>query len=189
MDAGQREARFKYIHRRGFKGSIVHEAYPGHHFQFQMASRVDDDVRKWQENSCFYEGWALYCEEMMYNKGFYGTDTRRYLNILGGILFRAARIVVDVKLHTGQMSLDEAVTWMADALDSDTAWTRIEVNRYALNPTIQMSYLIGKLEVLKLRDASKQKDGEGFSLKEFHDKLLSEGSLPPRLLWEIWGLE
>jgi uncharacterized protein (DUF885 family) len=189
MDTGQREARFKYIHRRGFKGSVVHEAYPGHHFQFQMASRVDDDVRKWQENSCFYEGWALYCEEMMYEKGFYGSNTRRYLNILGGILFRAARIVVDVKLHTGQMSLDEAAAWMADVLDSDTAWTRIEVNRYALNPTIQMSYLIGKLEILKLRDASKQKEGESFSLKEFHDKLLSEGSLPPHLLWEIWGLE
>jgi hypothetical protein len=189
MDAGQREAKYKYIQRRGFKGSVVHEAYPGHHFQFQMASKVTDSVRKWQENPCFYEGWALYSEEMMYEHKFYGSDTRRYLNILGGILFRAARIVVDVKLHTGQMTLDEAVTWMAEAMDSDTTWIRVEINRYSLSPTIQMSYLIGKLEVLKLRDAWMKKEGDAFSLKEFHDRLLAEGSLPPRILWEVWGLE
>ncbi len=189
MDAGQREAKYKYIQRRGFKGYVVHEAYPGHHFQFQMASRVVDGVRKWQENPCFYEGWALYCEEMMYNSGFYGSDTRRYLNILGGILFRAARIVVDVKLHTGQMTLDEAVNWMAEAMDSDTTWIRVEINRYSFTPTIQMSYLIGKLEVMKLRDARMKNEGDAFSLKEFHDRFLAEGSLPPRILWEVWGLE
>ncbi len=189
MDAGQREARYKYIERRGFKGSVVHEAYPGHHLQFEMAAKVTDSVRKWQENPCLYEGWALYCEEMMYNNGFYENDTRQYLNILGGILFRAARIVVDVKLHTGQMTLDEAVNWMAEELDSDTSWIRVEVNRYTLTPTIQMSYLIGKLEILKLRDALMKKEGDAFSLKEFHDRLLSEGTLPPRILWEVWGLE
>ena len=111
------------------------------------------------------------------------------MNILDGILFRAARIIVDVKLHTGQMTLDEAVNWMAGELDSDTTWIRVEVNRYTLSPTIQMSYLIGKLEILKLRDALMKKEGDAFSLKEFHDRLLSEGSLPPRILWEVWSLE
>jgi hypothetical protein len=189
MDVGERQAKYKYIQRRGFKGSVVHEAYPGHHLQFEMAARVTDSVRKWQENSCFYEGWALYCEEMMYNNGFYGDNPRPYNRILGGILFRAARIIVDVKLHTGQMSLDEAVAWMAEALDSDTGWIRIEVNRYSLYPTIQMSYLIGKLEILRLRDAWMKKEGDTFSLKEFHDRLLSVGTIPPKLLWEVWELE
>jgi hypothetical protein len=189
MDAGERVARYRYIQRRGFKGSVVHEAYPGHHFQFQMASRLEDDVRKWHENMSLIEGWAVYCEEMMYENGFYGTDSRKYLNILGGILLRAARIVADVKLHTGQMSIDETVQWMSDVLEWDTTWIRIEVNRYALTPTVPMSYLIGKREILRLRDAVRAREGDSFSLKDFHDRLLSEGSLPPPLIREIWGFE
>ena len=189
MDAGEREARYRYIHRRGFKGSVVHEAFPGHHLQFQMASRLNDEVRKWHENASLYEGWALYCEEMMYENGFYGSDKRRYINILQGILFRAVRIVVDVKLHTGQMTMDEAARYMADVLQWDTSWVRIEVNRYTLTPTVPMSYLMGKLEILKLRDAAMAREGESFSLKNFHDRLLSEGSIPPTLIREIWGME
>lgn len=189
MDAGQKAARYKYIHRRGFKASVVHEAYPGHHLQMQMASRVEDDVRKWHENMCLVEGWGLYCEEMMYDQGLYDSNSRHYLNILDGIMFRAARIIVDVKLHTGRMTIDEAVRWMAQALDTDTSWIRIEVNRYTLTPTVPMSYLIGKLQIMELRDAMMAKEGDNFSLKDFHDRLLAEGSLPPPLLWKIWGLK
>lgn len=188
MDEGQRAAKYKYIQRRGFKGLAIHESYPGHHLQFQMASRLQDDVRKWQENALLYEGWALYCEEMMYEQGYYGNDQRRYLNILEGIRFRAARIIADVKLHTGQMTRDEAVAWMAEAISSDTGWVGTEIDRYTLTPTIQMSYLTGKLEILRLRDAIKRQQGDDFSLKDFHDRLLAEGSLPPAVIREIWGL-
>ncbi len=189
MDEQQREARYRYIQRRGFKGSVVHEAYPGHHFQFVNAARINDPVRKWHENACFYEGWALYCEEMMYDQGFYGADKRRYLNILRGVLFRAARIIVDVKLHTGQMSIDEAVEWMANALDRDISWIRVEVKRYAMTPTIQMAYLIGKLQILQMRDDLKAREGENFTLKSFHDRLMTAGSQPPPIVREILGLD
>jgi uncharacterized protein (DUF885 family) len=189
LDEGQRTAYYKFINRRGFKGSVVHEAYPGHHLQYMMSSRVSDDVRKWQENPCYYEGWALYCEEMMYDCGFYGSDKRRYLGVLEGVMFRAARIVVDVKLHTGKMTVDQAVEWMTKALNADSNFIRIEVNRYTMTPTIPMSYLIGKTEVMKLRDALKAREGDKFALKDFHDRFLSEGMLPPRLLWEVWGLK
>ncbi|MCX6829428.1 MAG: DUF885 domain-containing protein [candidate division Zixibacteria bacterium] len=189
LDEGQREARYRYILRRGFKGSVVHEGYPGHHMQFMMSARIPSSVRKWQENNCYIEGWALYCEQMMYDNGFYGSDKRPYLGVLGGIMFRAARIVVDAKLHTGKMSTDEAVQWMSKALDSDSQFIRTEVNRYTLTPTIPMSYLIGKTEVMKLRDAFKAREGDKFSMKDFHDKYLSEGMVPPRLLWEIWNLK
>jgi uncharacterized protein (DUF885 family) len=189
LDDGQKAAYSKFINRRGFKGSVVHEAYPGHHLQFVMTSRILDDVRKWHYNLCYIEGWALYCEEMMYESGFYGADKRRYLNILGGILFRAARIIVDVKLHTGKMTVDEAVDWMSKALDSDTAFIRTEINRYTMNPTVPMSYLIGKIDVLGLRDGLKAREGDRFSLKGFHDRFLSEGMLPPRLIRQLWGLK
>jgi len=188
LDEGQKAAYSKFINRRGFKGSVVHEGYPGHHLQFMMSARVPDDVRKWQYNSCYYEGWALYCEEMMYDNGFYGADKRRYLGVLGGIMFRAARIIVDVKLQTGKMSINEAVDWMTRALDSDSNFIRTEVNRYTCTPTIPMSYLIGKTEIMKLRDALKTREGDRFSLKAFHDRFLSEGMMPPRLIREIWGL-
>ncbi|MFH2035560.1 MAG: DUF885 domain-containing protein [Candidatus Zixiibacteriota bacterium] len=190
MDDQQIEAKYRYIHRRGFKGSVVHEAYPGHHLQFQMAAKSNNNVRKWFGNAMYYEGWALYCEEMMYNAGFYGRDTRKYLNILGGVWFRAARIIVDVKLHTGAWTREEALDWFAKEMDADpSGWITTEIDRYTMTPTIQMSYLLGKIELLKLRDAFKAKEGENFSLKAFHDKFLAEIDVPPAMLWDIWGLE
>jgi len=189
MDNEQAAALYKFIHRRGFKGSIVHEAYPGHHFQFQLAARNDNDVRKWQFNSFFYEGWAVYCEEMMYHKGLYGDNERTYANIINWALLRAARIILDVKLHTGQISREDAVAWLIKEFAFDTNTAQAEVDRYTLYPTIQMSYLMGKVEIQKLLEAMKKKEGDSFSLKGFHDRLLSEGSIPPTLLWEAWGLK
>lgn len=188
LDEGQRAVYSKFINRRGFKGSVVHEAYPGHHLQSMMSSRVLDDIRKWQNNLCYVEGWALYCEQMMYDNGFYGADKLRYLGVIGGIMLRAARIIVDVKLQTEKMTINEAVDWMTKALDSDSNFIRTEVNRYTYTPTVPMSYLIGKTEIMKLRDAMKARERDHFSLKTFHDRYLSEGMVPPRLLWEIWGL-
>ncbi|MBU8934712.1 MAG: DUF885 domain-containing protein [candidate division Zixibacteria bacterium] len=190
----QLEARFRYTHRRGFKGSVVHEAYPGHHLQMQLAGRHVDPVRKWQYNMMLIEGWALYCEEMVYHAGLYGEeDPSRWLGTLGGIQFRAARIVVDVKLHTGQFTYDEAVAWMTTELnvttDSGREYIAKEVRRYCHAPTIQMAYLMGKQEIMNLRRAVEKKEGDTFSLKSFHDRLLAEGSIPPSLLWDIFDVE
>ena len=189
LDQGQREAYYRYIHRRGFKGSVVHEAYPGHHFQYQIAAQMSDSIRKWFDNMLFVEGWALYCEQMMYDQGFYKSDSRRYLNILRGIRFRAARIIADVKLHANKETVDEVVAWMAEKLDADTSVVRAEIDWYVLKPTVPMAYLIGKQEIMALRDAVMRKEGEAFSLKAFHDRLLSGGAVPPTLLWEYWGLK
>ena len=193
LDRSELEARYRFVHRRGFKGSVVHEAYPGHHLQLQIAGMNDDPVRKWQFDNMMIEGWALYCEEMMYHAGLYGDeDPRQWLGVLGGIRFRAARIVADVKLHTGQLTYDECVKWLIDAVeatsDSDKEYLRKEVRRYTLSPTYQMSYLMGKREIMALRRAVEERDGDRFSLKAFHDALLAEGSIPPTLLWDILNL-
>ncbi len=175
------------IFRRNFRGSIVHEAWPGHHYQFVMAARLDNPIRKWQENIYYAEGWTLYCEEMMYDVGFYG-DPARYLRVLNGIKFRAARIILDVKLQTGVMTPDEAAAWMSERFgDGDIEWARREINWYTLQPTVPSSYLVGKLELLKLRDEMKKREGDKFSLKSFHDKYIASGMIPPPLLWEAWG--
>ncbi len=188
------ESRYRYVHRRGFKGSVVHEAYPGHHLQLQIAGMNADPVRKWQFNIMMIEGWALYCEQMTYEKGLYGKeDAAQWLGVLGGIRFRAARIVADVSLHTGRMTYDECVKWMQEVLesktDSEKKYIETEVRRYTISPTYQMSYLMGKLEIMKLREAMMKKEGNAFSLREFHDKLLAEGSLPPTLMWDVLGLK
>jgi uncharacterized protein (DUF885 family) len=193
LDRSQIEARYRYVHRRGFRGSVVHEAYPGHHLQTQLAMRNPDVVRKWQSNTMLMEGWALYCEEMMYRQGLFGKeDPTQWLGVLGGIRYRAARIVADVKLHTGQFTYDQCVDWLIDVLDAKTEsaqdYLRKEVRRYTLNPTIQMSYLIGKRELMDLRAAMQKRDGDQFTLKKFHDAVLAQGSIPPTLLWEILGL-
>ena len=188
LDEGQREAYYRYIQRRGFKGAVVHEAYPGHHYEFEMAARLHSRLRKWVENACFYEGWALYCEQMMYDQGFYGNDDRSYLRILGGIKFRAARIMADVKLHARKEPVESVLVWMANQFDGDTTGMRQEINYYCLEPTVPMSYLTGKMEIMALRKALKRAEGDNYTLRGFHDKLMAEGAIPPRLFWEIWGL-
>lgn len=194
LDKIQLDARYRYVHRRGFRGSVVHEAYPGHHLQMEIAKRAPDRVRQWQNNTLMIEGWALYCEQMTYEEGLFGEeDPAQWLAILGGIRFRSARIIADVKIHTRQFTYDSAVAWMISALDAKTEsekeYLRKEVRNIAVYPTIRMCYLIGKREIMALREAIEIRDGEDFSLRTFHDNLLANGSIPPTLLWEVLGLK
>ena len=194
IERQQLEARYRYVHRRGFKGSVVHEAYPGHHLQMQLAGMNSDPVRRWQQNIMMIEGWALYCEEAMYHAGLYGDENPvQWLGVLGGIRFRAARIVADVKLHTGEFTYNECVDWMINTLNINTEsgrdFIKKEVCRYTFSSAYQMSYLMGKLEIMKLRYAVMERDNDEFSLIGFHDALLAEGSIPPALMWEVMGLE
>ena len=193
LDRRQLEARFRYSQRRGFRGLIVHEAFPGHHLQMQLAGRHPDPVRRWADNLMMIEGWALYSEEAVYHHGLFGEeDPVQWLGVLGGIRFRAMRIVADVMLHTGQLTYEECVEWACDALqitsESDKQYIRREIRRYTFSPTYQMSYLMGKREIMKLRDAAMSRDGEAFDLRAFHDALLAEGSIPPALMWNVLGL-
>ncbi|MEZ5360189.1 MAG: DUF885 domain-containing protein [Candidatus Zixiibacteriota bacterium] len=176
---------FSKIAKRDFRGSVVHEAFPGHHLQFQIAAQHPSEIRRWQTNNSLVEGWALYCEELMYREGLYADEPEKELNVLKGILFRAVRIVVDVKLHTGQMTYDQGVEYMMDTIELEE-WARPyitkEVLRYTMDPTQPMSYLVGKLAIEKLKQDVMAREGVAFSLKSFHDRLLAEGSLPPSLI-------
>lgn len=193
LDQAQLDARYRYVHRRGFRGSVVHEAFPGHHMQMQLSTRHAKPVRKWQRNNLMAEGWALYSEELMYKAGLFGAENPpQWLAILGGIRFRAARIVADVRLHTGEWSYEECVDWMIRTLEAETEseeqYIRKEVVRYAHTPTVQMSYLVGKREIQRLKDALQARDGANFSEQQFHDRLLAEGTIPPALMWDILKL-
>jgi uncharacterized protein (DUF885 family) len=114
--------------------------------------------------------------------GIVGDDPARKLGVLGGVMFRAARIIADVKLQTGQFDYDQAVKWMSETLKSDTTYIKSEVLRYTLTPGQPMSYLMGKRAIVALRDKIRQKEGKDFNLKRFHDRLLAEGSIPISLI-------
>jgi len=177
------------IQKRGFRGSVVHEAYPGHHLQLSLANRQISPLRRIQCDRVFSEGWALYCEQMAIEQGLYADDDQdiRWRDVYGGIRFRAIRIIVDCSLAEGSMTPDSALTFMNNMLGEDTEYFKAEIRRYCANPTQALSYLTGKLLILDMLEKARAKEGNSFSLKQFHDRLLAEGSIPPNLIAEKLG--
>jgi uncharacterized protein (DUF885 family) len=161
----------------GIPVTALHEGYPGHHLQHLHAHRATSKVRRLASTSSFCEGWALYCEEMMWEEGFY-SDPRVRLLQLKDLLFRAWRVVLDVKLHLQQVSIEDAVDALVEHAMVERSNALLEVRRYTLSPTQPMSYLIGRREILALREQAKLQRGEKWKLKDFHDKLLSFGTIP-----------
>jgi uncharacterized protein (DUF885 family) len=161
----------------------VHECYPGHHVQLTDGRKVKSKVRRWFGTPLFAEGWALYCEQMMYEQGFFKKPERRLFQ-LRNQLIRACRVVIDVGLQTRRMSFKQAVEMLVKVAKLDPIRAAGEVRFYCHMPTYPMSYTLGKLEILKLREDYKKAKGRAFDLKEFHDNLLSYGSIPVQLIRE-----
>jgi len=158
----------------------LHEGYPGHHLQFCHANRVMSKVRRIFGTSVFAEGWALHCEELMKEKGYY-SDARTRLIQLKDQLWRACRVVIDVRLHTGRLTFDDAVTMLFETARVERVSAVAEVKRYSQTPTQPMSYLIGKIEIEQLAMDYEGQHPET-SLKDFHDQLLSFGTIPIALV-------
>jgi uncharacterized protein (DUF885 family) len=158
----------------------VHEAYPGHHLQLSFARLHPSLVRKVVDAAIFAEGWALYAEELMAELGYY-TDEERLMQ-LAWTLVRAARVVIDVGLHTRGMSFDDAVTILTRDVNLEPTLARNEVKRYTMSPTQPLSYLVGREAIFALRERFKAQEKERFSLKRFHEELLPRGTVPPALL-------
>lgn len=162
-------------------GTVWHEAYPGHHLQFVYAKNIRSKIRKLSESPLLSEGWGLYCEELAYESGYY-TDSRERLMQLNWRLQRAARILLDVALHTGKMSYDEAVQFLIEKVKLNRPQAEGSVNGYTQSPTYFPTYLLGMLEIVRIREKFREKLGPRFSLKEFHERFLSFGNVPPPLI-------
>jgi uncharacterized protein (DUF885 family) len=162
----------------------LHEAYPGHHLQLCHACQRPSRIRRhFAQSNLFIEGWALYCEEMMWEEGF-SADPRVRLMQLNATLWRACRVVLDVRLHTRGLPPEAAVRYLCEEAGLEEVHARAEVKRYIETPTQPMTYLIGKRALLGIREEMQRRMGAHFALKYFHDQLLSHGSLPPTLLRE-----
>jgi uncharacterized protein (DUF885 family) len=155
----------------------VHEAYPGHHLQFSAALASPTPARLLCEAPEFHEGWAMYCEQMMLEAGFEDTPARRVI-VATDAIWRACRIILDIGLHQGRIGVEEAVDFLVGHTRFERPVARAEVLRYTLTPGYNLSYLLGKVLILRRRAAEQQRLGASFSLKRFHDALLCSGSLP-----------
>ncbi len=160
--------------------TAVHEAYPGHHLQLSFAAKNPSKIRKAYDAAIFSEGWALYSEELMAELGYY-TDEERIMQ-LEWTLVRAARIVIDVGLHTKGMTFDEAVRFLTDKVHLEHELALSEVKRYSMTPTQPLAYLTGREAIFAIREKYKAREKEAFTLKRFHQELLTRGTLPPGLL-------
>ena len=155
----------------------IHEAYPGHHLQLSVGSAHPSLTRLTTDAPEFVEGWGMYSEQMMREQGF-DTAPRFRLNMYTDVIWRACRIVLDVRMHRGELSVDEAVAWLVEQTSFEEPNARAEVHRYTYTPTYQLSYLLGKVLLLQLRADEERRLGDAFSLRAFHDGLLDSGSLP-----------
>ncbi len=161
--------------------TVLHESYPGHHLQLVWANRVNSLVRKHSHNTPYCEGWALYCERLMEETGYLASPEQRLFR-LKDKLWRAARVILDVSLHAQGMSIDEAVDFLVERVYLARPSALTEIRRYTLTPTYPLSYLLGKLEILKLREEMKKRLGGDFNLEDFHRQLLATGTIPVKLV-------
>ncbi len=158
---------------------FIHEAIPGHHYQLSLQSE-DISLPIFRRNiflSAFGEGWALYAETLGKQLGVY-TDPYQYMGSLQNQIHRAIRLVVDVGLHTGKMTREDAIKYMLENEPVTEQFATSEIERYMATPGQALSYKIGQLKIEELRDKYKKQLGEKFSLKYFHDAVLKAGSLP-----------
>jgi uncharacterized protein (DUF885 family) len=163
----------------GLENTSVHESYPGHHLQFSVANSIPAAStlpRLMNESSVFYEGWALYCEQLMQEQGFLKSKEHRFV-MLKDRLWRALRIIIDIKTQTGRMTYDEAADLMVRELHFPREQACGDLNWYSQSPSVPMGYALGWSIINRLRDQEQKRLGAKFSLLEFHDKLLSAGSI------------
>jgi uncharacterized protein (DUF885 family) len=155
----------------------IHEAYPGHHLQLDTARRNRSLSRLVADAPEFTEGWGMYSELMMREHGFDDGPAFR-VALHTDAIWRACRIILDVRMHRGELTIDEATDFLVEHTSFERPNARAEVQWYTYRPTYPLSYLLGRTLLLALRADEQRRLGDGFSLKGFHDALMRNGSLP-----------
>ena len=163
----------------GTENLFLHEAIPGHHFQLsvQQENSNTPKIRKFASYSVFSEGWALYTESLGEELGLY-KDPYQKLAALKSELFRSIRLVTDVGLHTGKMTREESIKYMMEKGGRAEQGSVSETERYMANPGQALSYKTGELKIKELKAKYQKQLGARFKIKNFHDALLSVGSVP-----------
>lgn len=157
---------------------LGHEGIPGHFLQLSIANHLTDEIRRQHSDGILIEGWALYGEEMLMRTGLYPVNSAGAAQILRLSRYRAARIGVDVNLHTGKWTFDQAVNYFMEAGGLDREAATGEAAGAAANPAQKITYMVGKWQIMRLLGKYRDKQGANFRLGQFHDDLIKNGSLP-----------
>jgi uncharacterized protein (DUF885 family) len=160
-----------------------HESYAGHHVQGLYQMHNPSRFRRENGISLFSEGWGLYQEQLMRETGFYPND-RIVLRHLQLRLWRNARVVWDVGIHTGRMSYEEAISLLSDEVGFLRWAAQLEIDGSAERPIYRLGYFLGMTEILKMREEYRERRGDAFTLSEFHQRLLEVGNMPTSLMRE-----
>jgi uncharacterized protein (DUF885 family) len=157
---------------------LGHEGIPGHFLQLSIANHLPDEIRRQHGDGIFVEGWALYGEEMLMRTGLYPVNSASQGQVLRLARYRAARIGVDVNLHTGKWTFDQAVNYFMEAGGLDREAATGEAAGAAASPTQKITYMVGKWQIMRLLGKYRDKQGANYRLGQFHDDLIKNGSLP-----------
>lgn len=175
----------------GMESLFLHEAIPGHHYQ--MSLTLEDTTlpsfRRFLWYGAYGEGWALYCESLGKELGLY-TDPYQYMGALGDEMHRAVRLVVDVAIHTKNMTREQAIAYMMENEAISAQGATAEIERYMAIPGQALSYKIGALKIRELRNKYSKQLGAQFSLAAFHDEFLHLGCMPLELVennMDVWA--
>ncbi|MDX6358575.1 MAG: hypothetical protein QOH37_1629 [Nocardioidaceae bacterium] len=164
-----------------------HEGIPGHHLQLAIAAELPDSMptfRKHMHNSAYAEGWGLYSERLSDEMGLYGSQVDR-IGMLAADSMRATRLVVDTGIHGLGWGRQQAVDYMLANTPLSEGVVRPEIDRYVVSPGQATSYMIGRLEIQRMRREAEQRLGDAFSVKHFHSAVLDNGSLPLGVLDQV----
>lgn len=169
----------KFNTTSGMESLFLHEAIPGHHYQISLQQENESlpAFRRFSWYGAYGEGWALYCESLGKELGLY-KDPYQYMGALGDEMHRAIRLVVDVAIHTKNMTREQAIAYMMENEAISEEGATAEIERYMAIPAQALSYKTGSLKIKALREKYTKKLGKKFSLQNFHDELLKDGCLP-----------
>ena len=168
------------------EATILHEAVPGHHLQIALSYEIPGmpDFRKISEFTAYTEGWALYAETLGSDLHMYETPYEMY-GFLQGQILRAARLVVDTGIHAKGWSREQAIDYMVSVgADPSREFIASEVDRYIAWPGQALAYKVGQLKILELRALAQKELGPKFDVREFHDVVLRNGTIPLDILEE-----
>jgi uncharacterized protein (DUF885 family) len=163
-----------------------HEGIPGHHLQLAIATELTDlpALRRHTVFNAYAEGWGLYTERLADEMGLYSTPLDR-LGMLTMDSMRACRLVVDTGLHALGWSRQRAIDYMVANSPLSLASVTAEVNRYAVWPGQACGYMVGRLEILRIRREAQARQGSAFDIRQFHNAVLDSGSVPLAVLDDI----
>jgi uncharacterized protein (DUF885 family) len=172
--------------RYEIESTSFHEGIPGHHLQLAISAELEGlpEMRKRAFIAAYGEGWGLYTERLADEMGLYSSPLDR-MGMLSADSMRACRLVVDTGMHALGWSRQQAIDYLVANSPMRPSHAAAEIDRYAVMPGQALSYMIGRLEIQRIRREAEERLGDRFQIKEFHDAVLDSGPLPLGILDDV----